>query len=64
MMKISGMYVYQQGQSYAIYTPQGIQVALVYMGADGQIAFDVATLAPICKALAKRWGVCISKAEG
>ena len=63
MMKIGGLFVCQQGQMFAIYPPQGIQVGQIFMGADGQVAFDVATLAPICKALAKRWGVSASKAD-
>lgn len=57
MMEINGLFVCQQGQAYSIYTPQGIQIAHIWMGQDGQVAFDVATLAPICKTLAKRWGI-------
>lgn len=54
---INGLYVCQQGQQYAVYTPQGIQVGLLFMGQDGQYAKDVAALGPITKALAKRWGI-------
>ena len=54
---MNGMYVVQQGQQYAIYTPQGIQVGYLFLGQDGQYARDVAVLQPITKALAKRWGI-------
>lgn len=54
---MNGLIVCQQGQQYAVYTPQGIQIALLFMGCDGQIAQDVLALAPITKALAKRWAV-------
>ena len=52
-----GLYLHQQGQVYSIYTPQGILIAQVFMGYDGQYARDVAVLQPITKALAKRWGI-------
>ena len=54
---INGLYVQQRGQQYAIFTPQGIQIGLLFLGQDGQYAKDVAALGPITKALAKRWGV-------
>ena len=54
---MNGLVVCQQGQQYAIYTPQGIMVAQIFLGYDGQIAQDVLALSPITKALAKRWGV-------
>ena len=57
MMELNGLYICQQGQAYAIYTPQGIQIALVWMGNDYQIAHDIKTLAPICKSLSVRWGI-------
>ena len=57
LVMMSGMYVVQRGQQYAIFTPQGIQVGYLFLGQDGQYAKDVATLGPITKALAKRWGV-------
>ncbi len=42
---MSGMYVVQRGQQYAIFTPQGIQVGYLFLGQDGQYAKDVAALA-------------------
>ena len=54
---INNLYVVQRGQQYAIFTPQGIQIRLLFLGQDGQYAKDVAALGPITKALAKRWGV-------
>ena len=57
MLEMNGLVVAQQGQHYAIYLPQGIQVGLIWMGQDGQIAHDVLALAPITKALQKRWRV-------
>lgn len=56
-----GLMVVQNGQFYSVYTPQGILVAQLFMGADGQIAQDVLALAPITKALAKRWAVPTNK---
>ena len=35
---MNGLVVIQNGQFYSIYTPQGIQIAQVFMGADGQIS--------------------------
>lgn len=49
--------VRQQGQYYSIYLPSGIQIGLIFLGADGQYTKDVMTLKPIIKALAIRWGV-------
>lgn len=60
---MNGLIVCQQGQQYAVYTPQGIQIAMLFMGADGQIAQDVLALAPITKALAKRWSVPSNKQD-
>jgi hypothetical protein len=54
---MNGLYVQQQGQYYGVFTPQGIQIAQLFMGQDGQFAKDVVALNPITKALAKRWGV-------
>ena len=58
-MKISGLSVVQipHSQSYGVYTPQGIQIAQVWMGQDGQLAYDLVALGYICKALAKRWDI-------
>ena len=57
MMEINGVYIVQRGQEYALYTPQGLQIALIWMGNDGQLAHDVKTLIPICKALSGRWAI-------
>lgn len=54
---LNGLYIGQKGQYYAIFTPQGIQIGLLFLGQDGQYSKDVAALGPITKALAKRWGV-------
>lgn len=58
-MMVHGLSVVQipHSQSYGVYTPQGIQIAQVWMGQDGQLAQDVVTLGYICKALANRWGI-------
>lgn len=56
-MEMNGLYIKQEGQFYTIYTPQGITVAKVFMGADGQIIQDVVALKIISKALQKRWHV-------
>lgn len=54
---MNNLYIKQEGQFYSIYTPQGILIAQVFMGADGQIIQDVITLKIITKALQKRWRV-------
>ncbi len=47
----------QQGQSYCIYTPQGIQIGLLFMGCDGQTMYDALALKSITKVLAQRWHI-------
>lgn len=54
---MNGLVVAQNGQFYTVYTPQGIKIAELFMGADGQIIQDVAALQPITWAMAKRWKV-------
>jgi len=54
---MNGLVVSQRGQSYYVFTPQGEQIALVFMGYDGQYAKDVIALNIITKALARRWGI-------
>ncbi|MBM6888538.1 hypothetical protein [Pseudoflavonifractor phocaeensis] len=58
-MMVNGLSVVQvpNTQNYGVFTPQGIQIALVWMGRDGQLAYDLVALGYICKALAKRWGI-------
>ena len=51
----------QSGQTYYIYTPQGILIAQLFMGYDGQYARDVQTLTAVGRALAKRWGYSTGK---
>lgn len=51
----------QDGQLYYIYTPQGILIAQIFMGYDGQYAKDVQCLGTIGRALAKRWGFSTGK---
>ena len=47
----------QDGQMYYIFTQQGIQIAQVWLGCDGQYAQDVPCINAIGRALAKRWGL-------
>ena len=47
----------QDGQMYYIFTPQGIQIAQIWLGCDGQYALDVQCINAIGRALAKRWGL-------
>lgn len=54
---MNGLYIKQEGQFYTIYTPQGITVGQIFMGADGQIMQDVLVLKVITKALQKRWHI-------
>ena len=56
-MIMNSLYVQQSGQYYAIYTPQGIQIALIFLGQDGQFTKDAIVLGAVTKALAKRWGI-------
>ena len=52
---------YQVGQTYYLYTPNGILVATLFMGQDGQYARDVQCLVTVGKAMAKRWGLSTGK---
>lgn len=61
---MNGLYVVQQGQQYAIYTPQGIQIGYLFLGQDGQYAKDVVALNTITRSLSKRWGVPTGAANG
>ena len=54
---MNGLVVIQNGQFYSIYTPQGIQIAQIFTGADGQTIQDVLALKEITQALKKRWNV-------
>lgn len=42
---------------YYIYTPQGILIAQLFMGCDGQYFKDTQTLTTVGRAMAKRWGL-------
>lgn len=54
---VNGVHVVQNGgQMYSVYTPQGIQIAQIFMGSDNQIFRDAEALKIICKVLARRWG--------
>ncbi len=54
----SGMHIVQgNGQFYRIFTPQGIEVADLFMGQDGQIFKDTEALKAIAKIMAMRWNV-------
>lgn len=52
-----GLYIIQKGQAYQIYTPQGEQIGLLFMGYDGQFMKDAIAMKTICKAMSKRWGI-------
>lgn len=54
---LNGLVVRQDGQYYSIYTPQGIQIGLLFMGCDGQMMYDAMALKPITKIMGKRWGI-------
>ena len=54
---MNGLLVVQKEQHYAIYTPQGIQIAYLFLGQYGQYALDVERLNPVTKALSRRWGI-------
>ena len=58
-MSIHGVIVAQipDTQKYVFYSPQGLQIALVWLGEDKQLTKDVVTLGYICKALSNRWGI-------
>ena len=47
----------QEGQMYYIFTPQGILIAQLFMGCDGQFARDAQCLSAVGKAMAKRWDI-------
>lgn len=49
--------MHQEGQTYYIYNPNGILIAQIFTGYDGQYAKDVECLNGVGRALAKRWGL-------
>lgn len=59
---MNGLYISQQGQAYAIFTPQGEQIGLLFMGYDGQFAKDVVAINAITKMMARRWNIKPNKA--
>ena len=54
---MGALYLHQEGRVYSIYTPQGILIAQVFMGYDGQYARDAKCLDAIGRIMAKRWGL-------
>ena len=55
---VYGLNIVQRGgQCYSIFTPQGIEVARLFMGADNQIFKDVECLKMIARIMAKRWDI-------
>lgn len=55
---MNGLIVAQgNGQWYSVYTPQGIQIALIFLGNDGQHMYDALAMKEITRILAKRWGI-------
>ena len=53
----NGLYVGQERQFYTIVTPQGITIAQIFLGQDGQYMRDVEVINKITKILAARWNV-------
>lgn len=60
---MNGMLVEQNGQYYSVYTPNGIMVAQVFMGNDGQFLLDAKCMEVITKLMARRWRVSNKKWE-
>ena len=54
---MNGLYVEQNGQYYSVYTPNGIMVAQVFMGSDGQFLLDAKCMEVITKLMARRWRI-------
>ena len=54
---MNGMIVEQNGQYYSVYTPNGIMVAQVFMGSDGQFLLDAKCMEVITKLMARRWQI-------
>lgn len=54
---MNGMIVEQNGQYYSVYTPNGIMVAQVFMGSDGQFLLDAKCMEVITKLMARRWRI-------
>ena len=54
---MNGMYVEQNGQYYSVYTPNGIMVAQVFMGNDGQFLLDAKCMEVITELMARRWRI-------
>lgn len=52
-----GLHIVQRGQAYYIFTPQGEQIGLLFMGYDGQYFKDVIAIKTIAKAMSERWGI-------
>ncbi|OUO26213.1 hypothetical protein B5F88_19240 [Flavonifractor sp. An306] len=44
-------------QGYIVFTKQGLRIAQIWLGQDGQKMQDAITMGFICKALAKRWDI-------
>lgn len=51
----------QEGNTFNIYSPQGIQLAQLYLGEIRDYNKDRQCLFEIGKALAKRWGITTRK---
>ena len=52
-----GLYIIQEGQAYKIFTPQGEQIGLLFMGYDGQFMKDAIAMKTIAKVMSERWGI-------
>ena len=60
---MNGMFVEQNGQYYSVYTPNGIMVAQIFMGNDGQFLLDAKCMEVITKLMARRWRISNKKWE-
>lgn len=57
-MRVGDLIVIQSGNGqYDIFTEQNVWLCRVACPADGQLAYDLKTLEPICRVLAVRWGI-------
>lgn len=56
-MDFAGMIVQQNGQTYSVYTPNGILVCQVCCGYDQMYLLDAKVMQYICRVLARRWNI-------
>lgn len=56
-MDFAGMCVQQNGQTYSIFTPNGILVGQICCGSDQLYLLDAKVVQYVCRVLARRWRV-------